>query len=230
MRSKKSTKSGKRSLLIGLSVSLPALLLIIFLADKSKIEKLPLLGEPVYRKVHTKAGLKIDTIFPVVPHFAYTDQDSTLVSNETFKNKIYVADFFFLSCPTICPKMTASIKRVYDTYHNQPNLKFVSYTIDPLHDTPALLKKHAQQLGVSASKWHFLNGKKEEIYNLAEQGFYSPAHPDQENTGSFIHSGGLMLVDGNGHLRGVYDGTSEEETDKLIKDLTTLLNEKMGNF
>lgn len=202
--------------------------LFIFLNScNNQPERLPILGEPFYKKIKTDKGFKTDTIYPFIPKFSFLNQENKVITNETFRNKIYIADFFFLSCPTICPKMTKSMKRVYDHYAVEKSLLFVSYSIDPNHDTPELLKNYAHLLGVSTDRWHFLTGSKEAVYELAVKGFYSPAYPDNENPGNIVHSGGLMLVDRNGHLRGVYDGTSDEETDQLIKDINILIQEKL---
>ncbi|EHQ26422.1 electron transport protein SCO1/SenC [Mucilaginibacter paludis DSM 18603] len=199
---------------------------IVIIFSKPTQTKLPLLGEPVFKKVNTPQGTKTDTIYPVIPRFNFTDQLKQPVSNQTYKGHIYVADFFFTSCPTICPVMSRNLKKVYDQYAAFPELMFLSYTIDPKYDTPEVLNRYAKALGADAKRWHFVTGPKEEIYQLAEKGYYSPANKDDSVDGGYVHSGGLILIDRNGHMRGVYDGTSDEEVGWLIRDLKILLAEK----
>lgn len=195
--------------------------LVMLYSCQNTPKRLPLLGNPVFKTI----GTKTDTIYPVVPHFAFTDQKNQVVDNTTFKNKIYVADFFFISCPTICPVMTASMKRVYDTYAQNPDILFISHTIDPKYDTQERLDKYASALNADHNKWHFVTGNRDSIYKLAEKGYYSPAHKDTTIDGGYVHSGGLILIDKQGHMRGVYDGTSKEETDQLINDIQVLIKQ-----
>jgi len=201
-----------------ISLQLPLLLLC---SCNSSPQRLPLLGNAVYKQVNGKT----DTIYPIVPHFSFIDQKKQVVNNSTFRNKIYVADFFFISCPTICPIMTASMKRVYDKYTQNNDVLFISHTIDPKYDTPERLDKYASALNADHNKWHFVTGDRDSIYKLAEKGYYSPAHKDTSNQGGYVHSGGLILIDKQGHMRGVYDGTSKEETDKLIEDIQILIKQ-----
>jgi len=195
--------------------------LVILYSCRTQPARLPLLGNAEYRKT----GAKTDTIYPVVPHFSFTDQKNRVVNNSTFRNKIYVADFFFISCPTICPVMTASMKRVYDSYAQNQEILFISHTIDPKYDTPERLDKYAKALNADPDKWHFVTGNRDSIYRLAEKGYYSPAHKDTSDQGGYVHSGGLILIDKQGHMRGVYDGTSKEETDQLINDIKVLIKQ-----
>lgn len=193
---------------------------VLLSACSGEAPGLPLLGQPV---VNGK-----DTIYPRIPAFSFTDQDNQQVTQATLKNKIYVADFIFLSCPTICPKMTLEMKKVYDHYAADERIVFVSHTIDPDRDTPKRLKSYAMHLGVSSGRWHFVTGNKDSIYRIAAKSYFMTAAPDQSAPGGFAHSGGLLLIDRDRHIRGVYDGTSAEETDRLIADIRRLTGEKPG--
>jgi protein SCO1/2 len=197
------------------------LTLALLCSCNSKPQRLPLLGNAVL----VKHGTAIDSVYPVVPTFSFIDQKKKVIDNNTFRNKIYVADFFFISCPTICPVMTASMKRVYDAYAQNKDILFISHTIDPKYDTPERLDKYADGLNADHNKWHFVTGNRDSIYKLAEKGYYSPAHKDTSNQGGYVHSGGLILIDKQGHMRGVYDGTSKEETNKLIEDIEVLIKQ-----
>ncbi|MBB5645724.1 SCO family protein [Pedobacter cryoconitis] len=192
-------------------------IVLIFGCSRNEI-RLPILGNP---EVIGK-----DTIYPTIKPFSFTDQRNELVTNDTFKGKVYIADFIFLSCPTICPKMTIQMKKVYDAYYLDEDVLFLSHTIDPEHDTVEKLRAHSDALGVDPLKWHFVTGEKEAIYSIAADSYFATAHADSKAPGGYVHSGGLLLIDKNQHIRGVYDGTSAEETTRLISDLEILIKEE----
>lgn len=181
-----------------------------------KETKLPYLGNPVVKGT--------DSIFPKISAFKFTNQDNSIITNKTFENKIYVADFIFLSCPTICPKMTSELKSVYDVYNTNPKVAFLSHTIDPERDTVEKLRLYSESMNLN-SNWHFVTGKKEDILEIAEKSYFTAAYSDAKEPGGFVHGGGLLLVDDKGHIRGVYDGTNSAETKRLIADIKILLNE-----
>jgi protein SCO1/2 len=179
--------------------------------------KLPVLGQ--------KEISGSDTIYHTIGKFKFVDQDSSIITNETVKNKIYVADFFFTSCRTICPVMKTQMLRVYESVKDDPNVLLISHTIDPEYDTVDLLHDYANRLGVETDKWHFLTGNKDSIYYIAQTGYFATAMEDQDEPGGFIHSGAFLLVDKQGRIRGKYDGTSEEDVNKLLKDISILEKE-----
>jgi len=187
-----------------------------------KSEKLPYLGNHVEV---TENGQSVVKKHFEVPEFKFVNQDKATVTNKTFKGKIYIADFIFLRCPTICPVMNLQMKRVYDAFKEDEQVLFVSHTIDPENDSVEVLKAYADKLGVDSKKWHFLHGDKKEIYDLAEKGYFAQAYEDMDAPGGFAHSGGFVLVDEKGHLRGVYDGTNAEDVDRLMKEVVILLGE-----
>ncbi len=188
-------------------------------------EKLPYFGE--FELVNNAND--IDTIFPKVPAFEFVNQEGEPFSSEKqLAGKIYVADFFFTSCPTICPKMKSELLRVYDQFSANSNFGIVSFTIDPEHDTVAVLKDYADRLEVKSNSWNFLTGNRDTIYNLAAKGFLSIAKEDADEPGGFIHSGYFLLIDPNKHLRGVYDGTDPKDVDRLLKELPVLIEEFFG--
>jgi protein SCO1/2 len=191
--------------------------LLFSLACTQKVRRLPILGTP-------EITLN-DTIYPTISYFEFINQDSQIVTSNGFKNKIYIADFIFLSCPTICPKMTSELKSVYETFKNNDEIMFISHTIDPLNDSVFELKEYANNLAIDHKKWLFVTGNKDSIYNLAEQGYFSKAYQDQTAPGGYVHSGGFLLVDKKKQIRGVYDGTNHLETKRLISDIKTLLLE-----
>jgi protein SCO1/2 len=166
-----------------------------------------------------------DTVYHTIAPFQFVNQDSALVTNETFSDKIYVADFFFTSCRTICPIMKTQMLRVYEATQQMPDVLILSHTIDPEYDTVALLKDFAQRLGVSSSKWHFVTGVKDSIYKIAQTSYFATAMEDKTEPDGFIHSGAFLLIDKKQRIRGKYDGTKEEDVNRLIVDIKKLKRE-----
>lgn len=195
------------------------IVLFIYLASCTKTDKqLPIIGKTTV--------INNDTIYSTIRPFSFINQDSLLITDKTFENKIYIADFFFLTCPTICPKMTNELLKVYDVFKSNPHVYFLSHTIDPEHDTVSKLKEHAKDLGIDSKKWFFVTGNQDSIYALANESYFAAAFADKDAPGGYIHSGSLLLVDINKHIRGVYNGTIPADTDRLIKDLKSLLAEQ----
>ncbi|WP_420151324.1 SCO family protein [Spirosoma sp.] len=186
-------------------------------------------GEPLMGKVTLPDGRQIiDTIYNRIPPFKLIDQNGKLVDQSIVKDKIYVADFFFTRCGTICPKISSQLTRVQDIFRDNPNIVLVSYTVDPEHDGPEQLKAYARKYEAIPGKWFFLTGNKADIYNLAMRGYYLPTvdagvkdgKPDE----TFIHSEKLVLVDKQGIVRGFYDGTDKEDVDRLVLEARVLLD------
>ncbi len=199
-----------------LFLSLPVLLFIG--ACGVSEEKLPVLQDPKIL-VTEKSSHRIS-------HFSFTDQDGKEVTNATFQDKIYVADFIFLSCTTICPLMNTELQKAYEAFKDDDRVLFLSHTIDPANDSIQALKHYADNLGVATNKWHFVTGNKDSIYTVAERDYFISAASDSTNTDGLVHAGGLILVDKNRNIRGVYDGTESTETERLIHDIRQLLKEQ----
>lgn len=192
--------------------------ILLFARCSEPAKKLPFLGNPDI--------IGKDTIYPAIRDFSFINQDCTIVTNQTFENRIYVADFIFLSCPTICPVMTKEMTKVYDVFKSRSDVMFLSHTIDPERDSIGALKNYTKALNIDTRKWHFVTGDKAEIYSIAEENYYTAAYADSTAPGGFIHGGGLLLIDKNRFIRGVYDGTNPKETRRLISDIDVLLKEQ----
>jgi protein SCO1/2 len=201
---------------------LSSFICLFILISCSEKKELPYLGP---KTIQIVAG-KSDTIYHKIPAFQFLNQDSVWVNERTFNNQIYVADFFFTSCPTICPKMKTQMLRLYERYQKNTSVGLVSYSIDPDFDRPYRLKTYAQKLQIKAPKWNLLTGDKKAIYQLGEKSYMVTAQEDKNEAGGFVHSGAFILVDKNKHVRGIYDGTKSEEVDHLMEDMETLLKEK----
>ena len=190
-----------------------------------KDRKLPILGPRQIVNVEFDGGIRADTIYHTIRDFRFVDQDSAVVTNETFKDKIYVADFFFTSCPTICPIMKTQMLRVYEKYRDNPEVKLLSHSIDPDFDTVAVLHDFAERLGVTSDVWHFITGVKDSIYSIGQESYMVSATSDPNEPGGYIHSGAFLLIDKQRRIRGIYDGTKPEKVDLLMNDIAILLDE-----
>lgn len=194
------------------------ILSVLFSACNQPAEK-PL---PVYGEREVING---DTIYHTIAPFQFVNQDSALVNNDTFRGKIYISDFFFTSCRTICPIMKTQMLRVYDSLKNDADVLILSHTIDPEYDTVALLHDFAERLGVSSNKWHFVTGAQDSIYKIAQTSYFATAMEDSSEPDGFIHSGAFLLIDKQQRIRGNYDGTVEESVNQLIRDVRKLQRE-----
>ena len=168
-----------------------------------------------------------DTLYHQVPDFQFINQDNQPVTNATFANKAYVVDFFFISCPTICPKVKKQMLRLYDRFEKEDKLVLLSHSIDTKYDTVERLKQYASNLDVETEKWHFVTGNKDEIYDIADD-YFSVAIENPEAPGGFDHSGRLILVDANRHVRAFCDGTDAADVDDFMQDVEILLEEING--
>ncbi|MDQ8005415.1 MAG: SCO family protein [Pedobacter sp.] len=190
-------------------------------------KKLPFYGDREAKITKDANGNeKIDTIYKTIPDFKFLNQDSVEVTQDAFNGKIYVADFFFTSCSTICPTMHRHMKTIFDKYKDNKDVMFLSHTIDFKYDKPSVLKKYAQKLDVDVPQWQFLYGSKEEVYKLAEKDYLVAVQEDNEATDGYVHQGWLVLIDKHKRIRGAYDGTKPEEVEKLKADMDILLAEK----
>lgn len=170
-----------------------------------------------------------------VPAFELTDQNKKKISNTDYLGKVYVVEFFFSTCPTICPKMNQSMLQLQEALYGNPNFGLVSITIDPEHDTALVLKEHAALLGVKHYNWHFLTGDKSYIYSLANKGFNLYAGENNKAAGGFEHSGLFALVDKEGKIRCrkdaqgnpilYYDGLETSGVEAIKEDIKKLLEE-----
>lgn len=207
----------------GLYYLLPVLLLAAVSCNNS--DKLPFYGAKTAVE-KTVDGRKVtDSLDFTIPAFSFTDQTGATITRAGLQNKVLIADFFFTSCPSICPKMMQQMSRVYEQYKDQPEVTFLSFSIDPVRDSVARLNKYAAKLGIDATRWHLLTGEKDSIYSLAESLLVSAAE-DPDAPGGHVHSGTFVLLDKQGHIRGYYNGVDPESIDKLITELAILLKEK----
>ncbi|WP_375582977.1 SCO family protein [Cyclobacterium xiamenense] len=208
--------------------AIPALLLtgLVACQSPSSSDSLPILGNRYTEEITVDGVTRTDTIYHTIADFTFVNQEGDSVSNKDVRGKVYVADFFFTSCPTICPIMKKEMLRVYEAFKDESDFRILSHTIDPEYDTVALLKDYAARLGVeNADTWNFLTGEQEKIFEIGQTSYLTTAMSDKNEPGGYLHSGAFVLIDRMGRIRGVYDGTKETQVNRLIKAIPKLLNE-----
>lgn len=165
-----------------------------------------------------------DSIYHKIAEFSFINQLGDTISTADVSGKVYVADFFFTTCPTICPIMKKEMLRVFEQFNSNSEFLILSHSIDPVHDTQEILRDYAFKLGIEdARTWNFLTGDQEKIFEIGQTSYLTTAMADQNEAGGFLHSGAFVLVDQQGRIRGVYDGTKSDQVDRLIQDLPRLL-------
>ena len=173
-----------------------------------------------------KKGLKLnDTTYHTIPEFEFTNQFNEKVTNKTVDGDIYVTEYFFTTCHSICPIMNTNLERVYKEFKNIDNFKILSHTVDPETDSVPMLKEYADKHGVTDKKWLFLTGEKIKLYELARKGYLLNAEEGDGGVDDFIHTQNFALIDDDGHIRGFYDGTDSLEINRLITEIKLLKKE-----
>jgi protein SCO1/2 len=196
-------------------VLVPTAAFAIFSWYQDRIEPLPYFG----------AGYTIesgDDHHFSVPMFAFINQDGDSLNDTFVKGKIWVAHYFFIACPSICPKMMADMQTVQSAFKGDDNVKIISLTVNPEEDTPKQLKEYALKRKIDLRKWQLGTGNKRDLYRFARNGLFITATDGDGGPNDFIHSDKFVLIDRNDHIRGYYDGTSPAEVAQLIKDIRRL--------
>jgi protein SCO1/2 len=216
-------KMAKTSFILGL--------LILLLSCGNEIPpKLPILGnvDLSYKTIHGKET--VDTLYPTIPAFSFLNEDSLRVTNTSYKNRIWVVEFFFVTCPTICPIMNVQFNKLNkETKKFQKHIQFLSFSINPKNDVPSVLTKYKHDHGITANNWALLTGDEDETHRLGIENFLTFAGRDDEAEGGYAHSGSFTLVDKSGHVRGVYAVTNMDlsvnanEYKRLKTDIFNLL-------
>ncbi|MBT8220892.1 MAG: SCO family protein [Bacteroidia bacterium] len=193
------------------------LTLLIFAGCQHTPSPLPILG------IHDIQGT--DTTYHHIPDFRFMNQDSQWITNQTYEDKLYIAEFFFTSCPTICPKVKQQLMRVDERFKDDDRVMILSHTIDFRRDSIPRLKNYADKLSIQAPKWSLVYGPQEEIYTI-DSAYLSVALVSEDAPGGYDHSGLLVMVDKNRHVRSYCYGTEEDDVDRFILDIDKLLREE----
>jgi protein SCO1 len=191
--------------------------------QSAKLEKEVLLL-PVYGE--TRLGANKDTLYHSISDFSFINQFGDTVSQKTIQGKMYIADFFFATCQSICPKMSTQLQRVQTAILKDTNAMILSHTVNPEYDNIKVLNAYGEQYGAQKGKWHLLTGNKKAIYELAKTSYLVNALEDDGSDEGFLHSETFLMVDSKRRLRGIYDGTDSADVNRLIKEIEILKKEK----
>jgi protein SCO1/2 len=182
---------------------------------------------PIYQPAQVSSELVDTTIqyqkkYHKIGDFSLTNQNGKIITQDDYKNKIYVADFFFTTCQTICPIMTKNMHELQKQFITDDEVMILSHTVTPDIDTVAQLKRYAKEKGVNASKWNLVTGDKKQIYELARKSYLAVKDDGDGGPFDMIHTENFMLIDKERQIRGFYDGTDMKEVERLIDDIKIL--------
>jgi protein SCO1/2 len=210
----------KRKLLILLFLlSFPSALYVFLSVGKTNFIHLPYFGE----KTLAANG---DTIYHSIAPFSFVNQDGRTITERDYYGKIYIADYFFTTCKTICPKMSTELVRVQDKFaYTNGMVQILSHTVDPEDDSVPVLKAYADMIHADTKTWNFVTGDKKQLYDMARNSYLVNAMQGDGGKDDFIHSELFVLVDKDKHIRGIYDGTNIKEVNDLIDDVKVLMAE-----
>lgn len=190
-------------------------------------ETLPFYNEATFTPHWIKPNDKSLDTFHKISDFNLINQDGNSITQETFTGKIYVADFFFTSCPGICPKMTNNMTMLQEEFYTDDDVMLLSYSVTPEKDSVPVLKQFAISKGISSQKWHLLTGNQEDIYKLGRRDYFVEEDLGLEkDIKDFLHTENFILIDKNRHIRGIYNGINKTSINQLIADIKTLKNEE----
>jgi protein SCO1/2 len=203
--------------------------LAYFIMNPSVEKKLPIINPIDVNQEMVDPTLLQVGIGHRIGSFEFENQDGVLISNKEVQGKVYVAEYFFATCKSICPIMNRQMQRIQSAYEKDNRLKLLSFTVDPDNDTPEQLKKYAINHHYIKGKWHFLTGKKKDLYRLARKSYFVLKPSEAQNLGDagsdFIHTNNFVLIDQKQRIRGYYDGTNPKEVNQLIHDIGLVLEE-----
>jgi protein SCO1 len=201
-------------------------LFLVVCCSPDRKNSLPYFNTPDFTPEFLNDDEAVKKITHTIPAFSFTDQNGKSVTDREVKGKIYVADFFFSRCTSICPKMTNNMKKIAEAFTNDNEVVLLSHSVTPDHDSVAALKKYAENNSITQPNWHLLTGDKEKIYTIARKGYFADERLGfSADTTEFLHTENFILVDKNGRIRGVYNGTLEVEVDNLVRHISILKKE-----
>lgn len=205
---------------------LSAIILPMFYSALKPEERLPVFQPAMVNFELVDSSMQHIKKYHTIADFQLVNQNGKIITQKEYENKIYIADFFFTTCPTICPVMTKNMVAIQEVIKNDPDVMLLSHTVTPDIDSVAQLKKYAMEKGVIDSKWNLVTGDKKEIYQLARKSYLAVKEDGDGGPFDMIHTENFLLVDKQKRIRGFYDGTDAEEMEKLIDDLRILKAEK----
>lgn len=198
----------------------------VVVVETSRVESLPFYKEASFTPHWITPNTPEEKAFHKIPDFKLVNQLGDTLTQQNFDNKIYITDFFFTSCPGICPQMTNSMVALQEKFKNDPNILFLSHSVTPTIDTVEELAKYAKRFGVISNKWHLVTGDKTEIYNLGRNEYFVENDLGiPKDINDFLHSENFLLIDKNKHIRGIYNGLNRASMAQLVVDVQALEKE-----
>jgi protein SCO1 len=206
-------------------IVLLAFIVITACTPNKTAKKLPILGERDTTMRLVAGSYQLDSVMHTIPDFDFINQDGEHITQKNVEGKIYLVDFFFTTCPTICPRVKKNMLKIAEDIKGDPDILILSHTIDPKHDSVSVLHTYAAKLHINTKQWLFLTGDKEKIYAQAHE-YLVAVQEDTSAAGGFTHSGNVMLIDKKRQIRGYYNGLKESDMQNLADDIKTLKAEK----
>jgi protein SCO1/2 len=198
---------------------------LLFACNNNTEYKVPFYADASYTPIWKIDAQEKGNLTRIAP-FRFTNQYGQTFSSEDVKGKVYLANFFFTTCKGICPKMTNNIKKIYQHFEGNPNVLFLSHSVTPEIDSVAKLKEYADANGINTPQWELLTGKATEIYSLARKSYFvEEANGLSKDSTEFLHTENIVLIDKDGHIRGLYNGTIALDAERAIEDINELLKE-----
>lgn len=210
-------------------ITLVSILIAYSIVKKDTKEELPIYNPIDVNSEMVDSALVRKGFGHTVGKFSFLNQNNKTITNKEVEGKVYVVEYFFTTCGTICPKMNAEMQRVHEKYKGIKDFNILSFTVNPEIDTVEQMKRYADSHGATDNQWHFLTGNKEDLYALARTSFFVLKPAEAQNLGDagsdFIHTNNFVLIDKKKRIRGYYDGTNPKEVNKLISHIQLLLEE-----
>lgn len=214
-----SIKKVKKGAILITILILPTIFFFILSTGTNHFKQPPIFGP----KVMAENGK--DTIYHTIPDFEFVNHLGETIKKSDYEGKIYVADFFFATCPTICPKMAVHMLELQKHFYDRSDFKLLSHTINPEHDSVEVLYKYSKKVHVIDSIWDLVTGPKEDIANIARKGYFANAMKDLDAEGGYLHSTNFFLIDRKGKIRGIFDGTSTSDVNDCMDAIEILFRE-----
>ncbi|MWW25567.1 SCO family protein [Algibacter lectus] len=198
----------------------------IKVVENSRVDYLPYYNDESFTPHWLTPNTEEEKTFHKIPDFSLTNQSGETVTQDTFEDKIYVTDFFFTTCPGICPKMTGNMAKIQEEFKNDPDVLLLSHSVMPSTDSVSVLRAYANKNDVIDNKWHLVTGSRDEIYTLGRDHYFVESDLGEvKSIDDFLHTENFLLIDKNKHIRGIYNGLNRASMAQLITDVKALKQE-----
>lgn len=215
----------KYRLFFGVLIVLSAIIISLFYSALKPKKTLPIFNPVDVNPELVDSTVQYKSKYHTIADFSFINQNGKTITQKDYEGKIYVADFFFTTCGSICPKMTANLSDIQKAFANNPKVKLLSHTVFPETDSVSVLKAYAKKHNVDDTKWNLVTGDKKEIYTMARKSYLAVKLGKPSELYDMVHTENFILVDTKKRVRGFYDGTNKEDIKRLIEDITFLSNQ-----